>query len=108
MTQFRSALALLVAVLALLAPSLATGFTAAAATEVTVAAAMDDGIELPDYRPCEQQGGKRVLPCHPDLGLLVPPMTAPGWTLAAVPAIAADRMHPLPLRAADPPPPRRD
>lgn len=105
MTQSRSILVLLLAVLALLAPSVVVGFTAATAGEIVVAA--DDGPELPLYRPCEKQGGKRVLPCHSDLGLLVPAIAAPVWTVAALPAIATDRMHPLPLRSADPPPPRR-
>lgn len=105
MTQVRSVLLMILAVLALTSPSLAVGVTAAAANQVSMAAA--DDVDGPGYRPCELQGGKRVLPCHPDLGLLVRTATQRFWTSASVPRPVPDLMLPNRAPKTDPPPPRR-
>ncbi|HEV7275783.1 MAG TPA: hypothetical protein VGN80_05820 [Devosiaceae bacterium] len=105
MMQVRSVLLMILAVLALASPSLAVGVTAASASEVSVVAAEDRGAA--GYRPCEMQGGKRVLPCQPDLGLLVRATAERPWTTAAAPRPVPDLMLPDRAPQTDPPPPRR-
>jgi len=105
MTHLRTLLLTLLAVLALAGPSLAVGVTAAAADQLTMAAVED--ADAPAFRPCERQGGKRVLPCHPDLGLLVRTATQRPWTTAPVPRPVGDLSLPERAPKTDPPPPRR-
>ena len=105
MTHLRSVLLVILAVLALTGPSLAVGVTVASANPVSMAAA--DDADGPGYRPCEMQGGKRVLPCHPDLGLLVRVSAQRPWTTASVPRPVPDLMLPERAPKTDPPPPRR-
>ncbi len=108
MTLRRHILVLLVALFGLLAPSFAAGFSAVtASTTSVVVAACDDGVELPEYKPCREQGGKRVLPCHPDLGILVAGAEAPAWGRSARRGLTADPLRRTLVPAADPPPPRR-
>ncbi len=108
MTLRRHILVLLVALFGLLAPSFAAGFSAVtASTTSVVVAACDDGVELPEYKPCREQGGKRVLPCHPDLGILVAGAEAPAWGRSGRRGLTADPLRRTLVPAADPPPPRR-
>lgn len=63
---------LLFSVLALLTPSfaaLASDFVTPPTAEQVWTANMTS-VEIPAFKPCQKQGGKRVLPCHLDNGLL--------------------------------------
>lgn len=107
MSYRHSMLALLFALVALLAPSLAAGYGALAAAPAPAVCAVDDGVEVPVFKPCEKQGGKRLLPCHPDLGVLAAMPAAPIWRPASVLQPTAGPMRRLLAPSADPPPPRR-
>ena len=109
MTFRRHRVVLLVALFGLLSPSLAAGAGAIASGMATPAAvaAVDDTPQVPFFHPCKQQGGKRVLPCNPDPGVLTRPGAVLSWVPAERPAHLADPMLRLPVPAADPPPPRR-
>ena len=111
MTLRRHILVLLAALFGLLAPTFTAGANALAAGMAPAAVtALDDGNgpTVPHYKPCEKQGGKRVLPCHPDLGVLtaveITPAFGPRTSLLATADLPYRRLVP----AADPPPPRRD
>jgi hypothetical protein len=106
MAYLRSLLMLLLAMLALTSPSMAVGFTAFTGSTAQIIVSADDGVDIPHYRPCERQGGKRALPCHPDLGLLAAMPARSVWTIMAAPAIAVELMPAGRQPATDPPPPR--
>lgn len=105
MTHLRPLLMLLLALLALTSPSMAVGINVLAGSPTQVVASADDGIGGPAYRPCKQ-GGERVLPCHPDLGLLGATPARPVWTVLTTAVIITDPMPASRLPATDPPPPR--
>ena len=109
MTHRRHLLILFVALFGLLSPSFAAGVGAVAASAAVPAITMADdaGPAVPQYKPCEKQGGKRVLPCHPDLGILAVAPEASAWAPAGRRFPAAEPLRRLLVPAADPPPPRR-
>lgn len=108
MTFRRHILVLFVALLGLLSPSLAAGASAVATSAApAVTAVADDAPQVPMYHPCKKQGGKRVLPCHPDLGVLIRESASLEWVPAQRLAMRADPVLRMPVPAADPPPPRR-
>ena len=97
---------MLLALLALLAPSTGAALHAAAASGV-VATAADAGTDVPAYGPCETRGGKRITSCSPDLGVLVSATTAPAPKMSEMRAVTANPMRRMLIPAAEPPPPRR-
>jgi len=107
MSYIRSIPALLIALIGLVAPSVAAGYGALTADSAPAVLAVADGAGVPHYTPCEKQEGKLLLPCHPDPGILAAAVAERVWTPAKVlrPAAAAARRTPAP--SADPPPPRR-
>lgn len=109
MTIRRHLLFVFVALFGLLSPSFAAGFGALAASTATPAITMADDAAptVPHYKPCEKQGGKRVAPCHPDLGILTVVSETAGWAPAGRRLPLAEPMRRLPVPTTDPPPPRR-
>jgi hypothetical protein len=72
----------------------------------TVVVTLDTGA-APAFKPCQLQGGKRVLPCNPDRAVLSGVVLAPPAT-PALPRTPLEQQRPPSLApAVDPPPPRR-
>ena len=68
---------LLLALAALGVPSLSLGLGIGVAAPVVVSAdTVADAPELARPGHCKSLGGKRVLPCHPDLGVMVGEVSA--------------------------------
>lgn len=105
MTRYRPFLLMLLALMALLAPS--TGAVLHAAASGVVVTAADAGADAPAYTPCETRGGKRIMSCSADLGVLVSATNAPVPKTSEVRALMANPMHRILTPAAEPPPPRR-
>lgn len=71
MTRLLSIATLLLALVALGVPSLSLGMGVGVAAPVVVSADTVAGApELVRPGHCKSLGGKRVLPCHPDLGVM--------------------------------------
>ena len=71
MTRLLSIATLLLALVALGVPSLSLGMGLGVAAPVLVSAdTVADAPELVRPGHCKSLGGKRVLPCHPDLGVM--------------------------------------
>ena len=71
MTRLFSIATLLLALVALGVPSLSLGMGVGVAAPVVVSADTVAGApELVQPGHCKSLGGKRVLPCHPDLGVM--------------------------------------
>ena len=106
--RLQSLLFAAVAVLALSSPSLAVGFVTFTSSTGTVVNVVDGDVASgqPTYRPCEKQGGKRVLPCQPEPVLRGACAEVRSWSVAAVPSFGSDRQTPVRSPATDPPPPR--
>lgn len=106
MQRITTLVALCFALLALCSPSLAVGVKAATMHDVVVVAAAGEIAPVTVQSPCQAQGGKRVLPCQSDLGVL------PGVIAKATPAAVAlhlprnDLMPASIVPDADLPPPR--
>lgn len=103
MTRLLSIAALIVALVALGAPSLSLGMSVYPSTSTELHASSADLVAI---KPCKSLGGKRVLPCHPDLGVMVsqallvfPPIRQRSWRDVMVPLAA-------PQPEAELPPPR--
>jgi hypothetical protein len=98
---------LLLSLLALVTPSLAAislGPTLVAGAAMAVG---DEGVTAPALKPCQLQGGKRVLPCNPDRAVLSQTALAPQPT-ASAPLPLPEEQRPRSLApSVDPPPPRR-
>ena len=87
---------LLLALVALGVPSLSLGLGIGVAAPVVASAdTVADAPELARPGHCKSLGGKRVLPCHPDLGVMagqiaaIAPASPPSSWQAAVPALPA-------------------
>ena len=107
MTRFLSIAILLLALAALGAPSLSLGMGIGVAAPVVASA--DTVMDAPELvRPghCKSLGGKRVLPCHPDLGVMAGQVSAIApssrQTSGPDPVLALSTMAP----EAELPPPR--
>lgn len=104
MTRFIAFIAILVALVSVLTPSVAVGSRGFVAHAAPLYQLQMDGSYL--KAPCPLTGGKRLLHCRPDLGVLpqisflVPPAAKPG--LRPVPDLAGDRL----VIAPTVPPPR--
>ncbi|MCR6671250.1 hypothetical protein [Devosia ginsengisoli] len=103
MTRLLSIAVLIVALVALAAPSLSLGVSAYPPTSTQLHVSSGD---LMAAKPCKSLGGKRVLPCHPDLGVMVsqaslvfPSIRQRSWRDVVVPLAA-------PQPEAELPPPR--
>lgn len=71
MTRLFSIATLFLALVALGVPSLSLGMGIGVAAPVVVSAdTVADAPELARPGHCKSLGGKRVLPCHPDLGVM--------------------------------------
>ncbi|QDZ12041.1 hypothetical protein [Devosia ginsengisoli] len=68
MTRLLGIAVLILALVALAAPSLSVGVSAHPPTSTQVHASSGNLLAI---KPCKSLGGKRVLPCHPDLGVMV-------------------------------------
>ncbi len=94
-----------VALLALVSPSVATGFCLTqGGPDVAVAASDGSPASLPN--PCEMQGGKRILPSRSDFSRVVtelPRATLAQWARGLADQPLRDGLAP----AAELPPPRR-
>lgn len=106
--MFRSSsiIVMLIALFALSSPSVAAGYDALAVSVGADFAIADDCSELHQYVPLKKQGGKRAVPCHPDLGVLVQPVMLVGRKARNVEAIVDDRLMTSIKRKADLKPPR--
>ena len=105
MHRLLSILMVLVALLALVSPSVATGLCVAHGGVPMVTATTEGGNPTSLPNPCEMQGGKRVLPARADLGRVaveVPRATRAQWArgLADQPMLEGQ------MPAAELPPPR--
>lgn len=106
MSRFLAILALIVALVGLSAPSVSLGMGVSG--PVWAPFATDGATAAPaNLFSCKSMGGKRTLPCHPDLGVIagvhtirVPAMRAPLSRVIELPA-------PLGAPEAELPPPRR-
>ena len=77
MTRLFSIATLLLALVALGVPSLSLGMGVGVAAPVVVSAdTVADAPELARPGHCKSLGGKRVLPCHPDLGVMAGQVSA--------------------------------
>lgn len=75
MKRLSSIFMLVLALVALSGPSLGMGLGLyGAPRHAHVTASSDDGAAL--VWTCKDLGGKRVAPCHPDLGVLLAPIAA--------------------------------
>jgi hypothetical protein len=70
MTRLLSIATLLLALVALGVPSLSLGMGLGVAAPVLVSADTAGAPELVRPGHCQSLSGKRVLPCHPDLGVM--------------------------------------
>ena len=99
---------LLLALVALGVPSLSLGLGIGVAAPVVASAdTVADAPELARPGHCKSLGGKRVLPCHPDLGVMAGEVSA--IAPSSRQASGHDPMLALPAMApeAELPPPRR-
>lgn len=94
-----------VALLALVSPSVATGFCVAHGGLPIVTASTDGGGSISLPNPCEMQGGKRVLPAQPDFSRIaveLPRATLAQWARGLADQLMPDGQMPM----AELPPPR--
>lgn len=89
MTRVLSFFVLLLALVALSAPSAALGM--GVTRPVLVQASVQETVSAPiKVMGCKSLGGKRVMPCHPDLGVLT--RTGPLAIRQAAPSLAMPRL----------------
>ncbi|KRA44891.1 hypothetical protein [Devosia sp. Root635] len=108
MIRLFSIATLLLALVALGAPNLSRGVGIGVGTLVAVAGGVDMVTDAPAMaRPghCKSLGGKRVLPCHPDLGVMAaqisaiaPASRSSSWfdAVPALPSVAPEAELPPP------------
>jgi hypothetical protein len=106
MTRLLGILTLITALIGLTAPSVSLGLGVRAPIWVATSSEVVVTGLVSKVAACQLLGGKRVLPCHPDLGVLATPIDAMRPMLGHVLARSAG---PLPAGAtpeAELPPPR--
>jgi hypothetical protein len=73
MKRALSLIIMVVALVALAGPSLSRGLEGVRIDAGSVVTAADTEGEQTHLWGCKTLGGKRLVPCHPDLGVLAPP-----------------------------------
>jgi hypothetical protein len=78
MTRFLSILTLIMALVALSAPSVSLGMGVRGPiwTSVSSDSAVSEPVSVRIVVGCQLLGGKRLLPCHPDLGVIATTVSA--------------------------------
>jgi hypothetical protein len=107
MTRLFSIATMLLALVALGVPSLSLGMGIGVAAPVVVSAdTVADAPDLVRSGHCKSLGGKRVLPCHPDLGVMAGQVAAIAPASSSSPWRAALPVLPAVAPEAELPPPR--
>lgn len=106
MKRILSILLLVIAIVALAGPSLNMGLGLnRIAHAYSTQAAVSDGEPI-TFWSCKGLGGKRVMPCQPDLGVLVAGLRAPEHSAGVTVAVVATPSRPARWPEAELPPPR--